>query len=158
MNHYHPCHVSVSCVLTRSHLIIAVSGLAGADSLTMGRGHNLLAVTAHIGHRVPGQPGLRANTLTQLRPPEDPVTRVTRACHAGHAHAHSEVLQEVVTVCSVSLTLVRTHHKPLTLSARPLLQEGKARAIEGDLPFLVTLTVLGKLYPGFRLDLVILCT
>ena len=140
------------------HLIEAVSGLTGADPLTMGGGHHLLVVTAHIGHRVPGQPGLRAHTLAQLRPPEAPVTRVTRACHAGHAHAHSEVLEEVVTVCSVTLALVRAHHKPLALSAGPLLQEGEARAIERDLPFLVTQTVLGKLYPGFRLPLVILCT
>ena len=138
-----------------SHLIIAVAGHTGADPLTIWGHHHSLVVLAHIGDRVPGQPGLRAHTLAQLRPPEAPVTLVTRACHAGDAHGHPEILEEVITVRSVGPPLTWTDHKPLTLGTRPLLQEGVTRAIDRDCPISVTLTVLGKLDSGFWLLLVI---
>ena len=139
-----------------SHLIVTVAGQTGADTLAMGSHHHSLVVLAHIGDRVPGQPGLRAHTLAQLRPPEAPVTLVTRACHAGDTHGHPEVLEEVVTVGSVAPPLTWTDHKPLTLGTGPLLQEGVTRAIDRDCPVSVTLTVLGKLDPGFWLLLFIL--
>ena len=104
----------------RSHLIIGVARLTGADPLAMGGDHHLLVVTAHIGHRVAAQSGLGAHTLAHLGPPEGPVTLVTRPGHAGHAHAHSEVREEVITVGSVALTRLRANNKPLTFGTRTL--------------------------------------